>query len=221
MNVINMLRKEWISYRKTMVWAFFYLLLFAISFRAMTGGVQASYVTTVTLAVYMVSVGSIQNDEKNKVDSLLGVLPLKRDDVVRAKFLLSDLFLAAGLMMYCILGGGNRLLFPDVDIFEIPKFSTAAAAFLSTSFLNLVTIPVAYRFGTNRGRILVALLGASVFGGVLAGGIITGMLTDLEFNAMAFPLTETGIGLLMLAAGIVIQGIGFFISLKIYRKKEF
>ena len=221
MSVINILRKDWISYRKTMVWALVYLLLFVFCFRSMSG-IQGSYIMTITLAVYIVSVGSIQNDEKNRVDCLLGILPLKRPDVVIAKFLLSNAFWLAGLAIYTVLGGVNQLFFPQLVLFEIPVLGSAAGSFLSVSFLNMLGIPLSYKFGSNRGRMITSLLGIMIFGGVLAGVFATGMVFEsgIQAGQVNVSLQSLPVGLLMLGVGLVFQLIGLAAALRVYRRKE-
>lgn len=221
MNVINILRKDWVSYRKTMLWAFFYLFIFLLSFRN-TMGVQGSYIVTITMAVYIVLVGSIQNDEKNRVDDLLGILPLRRSTVILGKFLLSNAIWIAGILIYVVCGLINQLFFKQFILIEVPGIWCIAGAFLSTSFLNILAIPLSYKFGSNRGRLLATLITVMIFSGVLAGGVAAGMSEKLFASAVISGiLSHHGVVIaLMIGLGLLLQAIGYFITLRIYLKKE-
>ncbi|MBE5040435.1 ABC-2 transporter permease [Ructibacterium gallinarum] len=211
MSVINLLKKDWLSYRKTMVWALAYLVLFGISFQSFMG--QGAYVLTITLAVYIAAIGSIQYDEKNRIDNFLGILPLRRSAVIAEKFLLADLFFLIGILVYAVLAWINLALL-DAILYPVPEPLGIALSFLCVSVMNLISIPISYKYGSNRGRIMAALISAMIFAGVVigvgtAGGLIGGRL----------PNSGLLIGVFLLL-GALCQWAGFRIACSIYQKRD-
>ena len=64
MSWINMVRKDLVAYRKTLVWCAVYLLIFPLCFRSLSS--QGSYVMVIALAVYITTVGTIQAMKKTR-----------------------------------------------------------------------------------------------------------------------------------------------------------
>ena len=222
MSWINMVRKDLVAYRKTLVWCAVYLLIFPLCFRSL--GSQGSYVMVIALAVYITTVGTIQSDEKNKVNYLICTLPVKRSAVVGGKLLLLDATLLFGLLLYAVLGSLNILLFKDVIIFELPGLQTICGAAFASSFLGLIFIPMAYKLDSNRGRMAGAILIILII--VLAsvgGGIFAVMLQDEPIGAAlaGSAAMQYGVPAAMVAGAVIFQCLTYAITLHIYKKKDF
>ena len=211
MSVINLLKKDWLSYRKTMVWALIYLVVFAISFQSFMG--QGAYVLTLTLTVYIAVVGSIQYDEKNRLDHFLGILPIQRTAVIAEKFILADLFFFIGILIYAALACLNRA-FLDVILYPMPQLMGISLSFLCVSVMNLIAIPVSYKYGSNRGRIMTTLICAMIFAGAVIGIGTAGGLMDGKI-----PNGGVLIGVFLLL-GALCQWAGFRIACGVYQKRD-
>lgn len=178
------------------------------------GGFMMGWLCVITS---MFAVSSISYDEYDNCFPFLMSLPVDRKLYVTEKYLFGFLcgfaawlFAAIVLFVQAAAGGsladfGEEMLFA---LLSIPIYMLLIA-------LNL---PLVFKFGTEKGRIYLLIVGALVFLGVYLAVKLLKIKLSLDF------LNELSVGLVIgafYAAIALITAISFALSLNIMRKKEF
>ncbi len=146
-------------------------------------------------------------DEKAKWDKYALSMPVSRRDIVLEKFLLGVLFSVAVFLVNIAF---NLFVNNGESLKEMVLISGGLSA-LALVYMSLV-MPILFRFGVEKGRLLMMIL---LFGA-------TGLITFLSINSGNLPSAQT----LDLAAKlspvvvIAVLSLSFLLSLKIYTKKE-
>ena len=134
-------------------------------------------------------------------------MPVSRRDIVLEKFLLGVLFSASVFLVNMVF---NLFVNNGESLKEMALISCGLSA-LALVYMSLV-MPILFRFGVEKGRLLMMIL---LFGAA-------GLITFLSINSGSLPSAQT----LELAAKlspivvIVVLSLSFLLSLKIYTKKE-
>lgn len=100
--MINLIRKDILNQKKTVIFAGAYSLLFLIIF-TISSIEQTSFISIVKTAspimtMYMLLLGTFK-DEKNHFDGYIAALPVSRKEIVFSKFAGAGLFLLYGMAM--------------------------------------------------------------------------------------------------------------------------
>jgi ascorbate-specific PTS system EIIC-type component UlaA len=168
-------------------------------------------------------------DEKNNTETLYGSLPLKRETVVRGRYLMAGILILAGnaaLYFYSLLIqilSKNRALRMNLDLFVSTE---GVVLFLSILILSTsLILPLLYRFGAVKG-----ILSAGMILVVLAALLMTLVFPWLHFDFWKNPASVTRHlhhalrTPLVLAAGVILVAAAVFISLKMsvafYERRE-
>ncbi len=196
--------KDLLNMKKQMVYYLVFIVLYLML--ALRAGMSDFFGLAISLLCSLLPVTALAYDERAKWDRYALSMPLSRRDIVLSKYLLGLLFCAAAFLLnvaYQLLGAADDA----GGLFEKPV--TYAASGL---FFLAVLLPLMFRFGVERGRILIiliAILPAAVFGA----------LPEIGADSFAQGFPAMGIfGVLAFCA------LCFFLSLRIsmhiYRKKE-
>ncbi|MBR1759411.1 MAG: ABC-2 transporter permease [Lachnospiraceae bacterium] len=167
------------------------------------------------LIAYMVVIASsltsslIQQEEREGWQTYAGALPVARKTVVGAKYIFSLglVVLVSVLAMICQIVAGLR------EGLAIMPLSTLTQCFAIGLLLPCLTLPLAYQFGTEKGRyigmfiMILFALGAMRLTSQVSGNV----------NVM-FDYVPAWLVLIVVA---VLYVISWWISVKIYQKKEF
>jgi hypothetical protein len=172
--------------------------------------VAAALVTSLTVSAPFLT------DERDRLDTLYGVLPVSRGAVVagRAIALVVYFFLAAVLAVLVTVAVAL------VRGWEVPVEITIVAlgaAFAIVGLATIIQLPVLFKMGYSRGR-LVAYAPPLVLAGA---AWLAGTLDALDPVAAAFsgipPIVMLGVGAVLGVLGIVV---GAMISVGVYRRRE-
>ncbi|MGM9593559.1 MAG: ABC-2 transporter permease [Candidatus Onthomonas sp.] len=193
------------------LWKQLKLFLFFIAFYAVMALMSQSYAFLgfSVLFLCMMPYYLLQLNDNTHVDALLLLMPVGRTTVVAERYvtaLLSaacalPIFLAAGLIM-----GGDAVTLLVLQL---------AAGLLVLALL----LPLAYKFGATKSRMLMLVMLALFFS---TSGIISGLLT--EDNGLPEIAIDHWVGILArfaLPAALVLLGVSYLVSLRIYQKREF
>jgi len=188
-----------------------YSVFFSMSFSTENSNVEPSIISGIMIFLSItISISSFSYDEYSKWDKYAASLPISRKTIVLSKYILSMLFLIFGFIVsfaYMII----LLVFNNnINIFEtfVSIGAVTTVAVLLISFL----FPVVYKFGVERARILLFII-------AFMPTIIIVLLS--RFNI--FTLSEDNIILIfkiLPILAIVLLVISFFVSCKIFEKKE-
>lgn len=193
------------------LWKQLKLFLFFIVFYAAISlaGQSYSFLGFSVLFLCMMPYYLLQLNDSTRVDALLLLMPVGRQTVVAERYvtaLLSaacalPIFLAAGLVM-----GGEAVALLALQL---------AAGLLVLALL----LPLAYKFGATKSRMLMLVMLALFFS---TSGIISGLLT--EDNGLPEIAIDHWVGILArfaLPAALVLLGVSYLVSLRIYQTREF
>ena len=209
----GLLKKEFFVLRKQLrTWTLLFVLYAAIT----VTGVWGPYILTtlVTVMALMTPLSAFGYDQSTGWETFVATLPSGREKAVGARYLfclLVDLAAAALALGLTLLLG--LLGFADVALDE------AAASTLSCAAVALlmiaVALPLCYRLGVEKARVVYMAVFLAAFGGGLA-------LVNLLSGRIALP---AWLGYALLAAVVpvlvVVMYLSYRTSVSILRKKEY
>ena len=163
----------------------------------------------------MVFITTFSYDEYNKWDAYAISLPVSRKNIVKAKYVASIILWAIALLVTVVITGIMGLFEQNINYFEM--FGMILGCVFSIVLLEAIMFPLIFKFGVEKGRIGV-FIGVFAIAGLL-GFIFTGI--DLE-NATGFiEIFNKYYYILIPLVAVILLVISYFVSKKIYLKKEF
>lgn len=163
----------------------------------------------------MVFITTFSYDEYNKWDAYAISLPVSRKNIVKAKYVASIILWAIALLVTVVITGIMGLFEQNINYFEM--FGMILGCVFSIVLLEAIMFPMIFKFGVEKGRIGL-FVGVFAIAGLL-GFIFTGI--DLE-NATGFiEIFNKYYYILIPLVAVILLVISYFVSKKIYLKKEF
>lgn len=163
----------------------------------------------------MVFITTFSYDEYNKWDAYAISLPVSRKNIVKSKYVASIILWVIALLVTVVITGIMGLFEQNINYFEM--FGMILGCVFSIVLLEAILFPLIFKFGVEKGRI-------GLFVGVFAiaallGFIFTGI--DLE-NANGFiEIFNKYYYILIPLVAVILLVISYFVSKRIYLKKEF
>ena len=193
------LKKQWVIIGVLII--FYALFSFKSGNGSMLGGVLG-------VLAAMMPVTAFSFDEKAKWDKYALSMPVSRADLVLSKYLFGFGFcvvaFAVNLVFNFLLDSGGGFM---------KTLLISYALFAAALFFMLLLLPVLFRFGVEKGRLLMLAIlllpTAAVTLGVTSGGGLP------DEHALMLLLKLSPFLVILLAAGSMV------LSLKIYARKEF
>ncbi|HGS8851781.1 TPA: ABC-2 transporter permease [Clostridioides difficile] len=194
-----------------------FILLFIIMFGFMSslgdGNVNNFIGVIIVLCTTMI-VSTFSYDDLNKWDSYVLTMPINRNDIVLSKYLTMLIFSFIGVLVSLIVSVTIGY-FKNTLILNETLLINALILSISVCFGSLI-LPLIYKFGTERARLLMILcflvptLALLVFKSILEN-ISSPISIEIILNTLVYSLPFVSILLFV---------ISYFISSKIYSKKE-
>ena len=194
-----------------------FILLFIIMFGFMSslgdGNVNNFIGVIIVLCTTMI-VSTFSYDDLNKWDSYVLTMPINRNDIVLSKYLTMLIFSFIGVLVSLIVSVTIGY-FKNTLILNETLLINALILSISVCFGSLI-LPLIYKFGTERARLLMILcflvptLALLVFKSILEN-ISSPISIEILLNTLVYSLPFVAILLFV---------ISYFISSKIYSKKE-
>lgn len=194
-----------------------FILLFIIMFGFMSslgdGNVNNFIGVIIVLCTTMI-VSTFSYDDLNKWDSYVLTMPINRNDIVLSKYLTMLIFSFIGVLVSLIVSVTIGY-FKNTLILNETLLINALILSISVCFGSLI-LPLIYKFGTERARLLMILcflvptLALLVFKSILEN-ISSPISIEIILNTLVYSLPFVAIFLFV---------ISYFISSKIYSKKE-
>ena len=203
------------SYKTTML--FILVLYVIVSF--------TNEETMVSMPIYiviifgMIAIGSFNYDNISKSDKYILSFPVTRKQVVIARYLYVFLFTLVGFVFAI----GLNMIFQIIKVGNLDGIndivSVAVGSFFGMILLQIFQIPIMYKFGAEKGKIIQMLLIVVLMLGV--SGITVGFmkLSNVSLEQMEMMLKKYGIMILGIVSTIL-YFISYQISFAIYSKKE-
>lgn len=193
-----------------------FILLFIIMFGFMSslgdGNVNNFIGVIIVLCTTMI-VSTFSYDDLNKWDSYVLTMPINRNDIVLSKYLTMLIFSFIGVLVSLIVSVTIGY-FKNTLILNETLLINALILSISVCFGSLI-LPLIYKFGTERARLLMILcflvptLALLVFKSILEN-ISSPISIEIILNTLVYSLPFVAILLFV---------ISYFISSKIYSKR--
>lgn len=187
------------------------LLVFYTALSFTWGNGEGSFLSgMIVMLVLIMSITSFSYDDLCKWDRYALTLPLTRREIVRSKYLFAMILLGAGLLLALLAGVGLSLAGGGEGLAE--TLASVAGSLIAALFLISVMIPLIYRFGTEKSRLIlfaVAVLPTAV------------LFLLYQFGV---PVTERALKIALFAAvpaSVVLFYLSYRVSAAIYERKEF
>jgi len=174
--------------------------------------VSGSGIPFLIISLIMVSI-PIGADEKNKTESLLVSLPVKRSTIVIARYLYILVVIALVMAVTYFSSRVLHILSP-AQFERVVPFDWLLAPQLFVMFLMSLALPIIFRYGSHlEAGIRVIAVSISVIIGAVILLIVIWDSMGIDIFSIKLVYTSLGMGVVML--------ISMGISLLIYKRREF
>ncbi|HHV71831.1 MAG TPA: ABC-2 transporter permease [Clostridia bacterium] len=214
--MFNLILKDIFLLKKTILASAAYIVFFLFVFRQ--SGITVFPAVMVAIS-YMLILSGCAYENKNNSDLMLNSLPIPRSRIVAAKYLSIFVFLGWGMIIYLIVVKLFSMIKLPIEISPLSLEDLIGAIF-AVSFLNSIYLPIFFKFGYIKSRIINVFIFLLIFFGFSNG---VKFFIDNQNNLSLFSKQATNF---QLALGIIIAAlvfflISYFISLKFYKNREF
>lgn len=191
---------------KTLILLLIYVLIFPMLFK------QVAYMGTVgALAVYIFVLGVIAAEERDRVNLLYKIMPVSAKDIIGAKYAECVLvWIMATVLNVLVIYFMART---SITTEPVNYADSILSSFITMGIIAGVTLPIVYKYGYTRSRILVMFLWI-VFAFATP---MTASVIDYLSNEKGFPMTFILAGGAVIAAAVM--AISAQISIGIYKKE--
>jgi len=143
--------------------------------------------------------------EKYRIDMLQATLPLTRGDIVKARYLFFVCMQAVIMLPPLLI---NIIFSQDNE-----KVYYVAVAFLTVSFFAAVMYPLYFKIGVGKAKGVLIVLLIAFFTGFFGSPGFRKLFWDTMLAFTASPVKAT-------AAGLLLLGLSYLLSLKIYQTRD-
>lgn len=222
--MINLVLKDVAIQKKMLIFAFFYTVLESVCFNSMAPNGLALYVIAPIITNYLFISNAVTYDEKNKSEIVLNSLPLKRVDIVIAKYISIFVFIIIGIIYSILLGFieksiGLSIFYSSISLLDIVLVLTSACIFGSIFF------PLYFKFGEAKMKIYnMIIFILFLFLPIYIANYATEYPKNILVQKFTFFLINTSSliqNCLALIIGLIIFLFSLMLSIHIYKNKEF
>ncbi len=203
------------SYKATII--FMILIFSAVSF--FNGDITTFLPICITVIFGMIGISSFSYDNISNADKFILSFPTNRKDIVKARYIYILLLTIIG----CILGVSCAMILQIIKSGSFEEvgniLSTVVGAFLGTIMVQIIQIPIMYKFGAEKGRIIQMISVILIFSFISAIAIFLTKILPYEFEDLLNILISYGYIIISIVM-LIIYIISYKISCKIYSKKE-
>ena len=166
--------------------------------------------TYALMTAFMIPINSLAYDDKSKWDKYAAMLPYRISELVGSKYLLcviyTGLIVAVGMAVQ-----GLVVTRAGIDWTEL--WETELVLIVTMAFIMNLTLPMLYRFGTERGRMLMILM----LGAALGMGLgLVKIAKVLRIPGLPLPaIAAAGV-----AAAVLLTVISVRLSMRFYRNRR-
>lgn len=210
--MLGLIKKDFLLIKansKSMIIVFIIFLMFAFQ-----GTLDVTFI--VPLIGIMLFISTFSYDDFNNWNSYAVTLPNGRKNVVRAKYVASIILtiilcIIALIVSICV----NYIKTNSVNLDEIA--SSLIGTLISSSIIISLFYPIVFKFGSTNGRIMLFAIVLAI-GGI--GALIT-KFVDMTYIINMIDGLEKYLYIVIPLISIMLLGISYLISNKIYKNKEF
>ena len=206
------------SYKTTVL---FMIILFAVC-AFLNNNFMYFFPIFMPLCFEMLGISSFSYDNLSKVDKYILTLPVNKKDVVKARYiyiLLATLIGALLGFVFVLIAQGIMTSKLFDKEFLSSTSATIAGSLFAMIFLQAIQIPIMYKFGAEKGRIMQMVIIVTLMIGVPL--IVTTLMNifEISIDNLVLMLNEYLIAIIGIVL-VLLYIFSFWISCKIYEKKE-
>lgn len=216
--MFNLIIKDILIQKKTVLFTFVYMLFLIVFFK------EAGFVSAMVITSYMLVITGFSLEEKNKSDIMLNSLPIKRRNIVLAKYLSIFIYFGVGVAAYFLTTIVIRVLGSPITIRPI-TFEEIIGALFAITLLNGIYLPVIFKVGYTKSRVVSFVMFFLIF---FVGSAFTKLTSKIQSNIFIktivnFFTSKSDMQILVYLLGaIIIMVLGsFLLSVKLYESREF
>lgn len=189
------------------------IILIVFGIMALQGQSDLSFVPALTSV--MVFMSTFSYDEYNKFDAFAISLPNGRNNVVKSKYISSLVLIIASVAITMIASIGIGYIKHSLDWEYI--LSTSVGCIFACVIVESVIFPLIFKFGVEKGRIGL-FIGTFAFSSIIA---IVAKTKPFKVSSSFISFLESNLPVILIVTSILLIAISYFISNKVYSKKEF
>lgn len=224
--MLKLVWKDFLILRKVLWYAPLYSCGMAVAFSNSASAVALS-ASTIGIS-YMLMIQACARDERNKSEIMLNSLPLRRRDIVLAKYLSIFPYAILGILAYLFTQG---VVYVTGIPINIGSLSLEGVIGVLVAMMGMISIyfPVYFKLGYLRSNIVTTVLFLGFFFLIIAliGHGLQGINNPVAKNVLggaANWLQTQGdwqIGSSLIALVLIVMAASFSLSLRFYSKREF
>lgn len=165
------------------------------------------------LGAYLIFFSMMSYEEKNKGNLLTSTLPVRRESMCMAQYIETFIYIVVGII-FSHIGLGLKGL---VDPVKLSLLVSVSWMFSIGLIYVSIILPCVFYFGTIKTKTVLVITYGAVFGGLTALNIGANQKAVLTLQNMSSGVS----GFMMLAIAILIWITSYFISLRIFKNKDF
>ena len=169
--------------------------------------------TYALMTAFMIPINSLAYDDKSKWDKYAAMLPYRISELVGSKYLLCVIYTGLAFLIVAVGMAVQGLVVTRAGIDWTELWETELVLIVTMAFIMNLTLPLLYRFGTERGRMLMVLM----LGAALGMGLgLVKIAKVLRIPGLPLPLIVTA----GVAAAVLLTVISVRLSMRFYRNRR-
>ena len=169
--------------------------------------------TYALMTAFMIPINSLAYDDKSKWDKYAAMLPYRISELVGSKYLLCVIYTGLAFLIVAVGMAVQGLVVTKAGIDWTELWETELVLIVTMAFIMNLTLPMLYRFGTERGRMLMILM----LGAALGMGLgLVKIVKTLHIPGLPLPLIVTA----GVAAAVLLTVISGRLSMRFYRNRR-
>ena len=169
--------------------------------------------TYALMTAFMIPINSLAYDDKSKWDKYAAMLPYRISELVGSKYLLCVIYTGLAFLIVAVGMAVQGLVVTKAGIDWTELWETELVLIVTMAFIMNLTLPMLYRFGTERGRMLMILM----LGAALGMGLgLVKIVKTLHIPGLPLPLIVTA----GVAAAVLLTVISVRLALRFYRNRR-
>jgi hypothetical protein len=213
--MLNLILKDLLIQKKSLILSLVYGVIFTVSFKNVNSNICPLVI------VYMLLVSACAYDDKNKSDIMLNSLPIRRKNIVLAKYLSTFVYMIIGLGISAIVTAVLKAAGISITM-KLFSSKSLILCTISVMLLSAVYLPLNFKFGYVISKYIGIILFVLFFCGLSSLSLISNphkyeiFKFLINFNNQALWIQA----LVITSTMFIIWAVSIFSSFKIYENKD-
>lgn len=219
--MLNLVVKDILVQKKSIILSFIYILFIIFTFQKVG---PLMFPAGIVAFVYMLVLTSCAYEDKNNADIMVNSLPIRRSEVVLAKYISVFVFLLLGTVAYVVLTGIVNIVQLPFKTYPITLEGFLGAA-LSVSVIAGIYFPLFFKNGYIRSKVANFIIFFGFFFGITS---LINVFKNNENSVLIKSVTEFFISkpdyiniVIIIAFISILNYISYILSVRFYTNREF